>query len=149
MNRNFLKDQWPYLRKRYASFYAMQKYVKLSRRKVIASICFQEEVKNKALSLPKTFRAKLIRSFYIDIVELFRKQEVTTILLNRTHAMQHTQKTSLTAKNLEGLLPNLIYEITLVYLQCVCFFLQLFNFPLGIFYVINFISSSAKRLRQI
>ena len=28
------------------------------RRYVIASICFQKEVKNKALSLPKTFRAK-------------------------------------------------------------------------------------------
>ena len=99
-----------------ASSYTTQKYVKLCRKNAIASICFQKEVKNKALSLPKTFRAKLIRSFYIDIVELFRKQEVTTILLNRTHAMQHTQKTFLTAKNLDGLFPNLNYEITLFYL---------------------------------
>ena len=37
---------------------------------------------------------------------------------------QHTQKTSLTAKNLEGLMPNFIFEITLIYLCDNFYFIQ-------------------------
>ena len=42
----------------HAYSYATYKYVKLCRRNVIASKCLRKEVKNKALSLPKTFCAK-------------------------------------------------------------------------------------------